>query len=59
MQNFSLQQSAFHNAPVITWEPPAPSQQESTPVKMEDEPEIIDRIVFDKIPIKIEEGCKG
>ncbi|KAJ5211506.1 uncharacterized protein N7498_003152 [Penicillium cinerascens] len=59
MQNFSLQQPAFHNAPVITWEPPAPSQQESTPMKIEDEPEIIERTVFDKIPIKVEEGCKG
>lgn len=29
MQKFSLQQPAFHNAPVIKWEPPAPTQLES------------------------------
>ena len=58
MQNFSLQQPAFHNPPVITWEPPAPSQREPTPVKIEDEPEIIERIVFDQSLIKMEEGCK-
>lgn len=59
IQNFSSQQPAFHNPPVITWEPPAPSQRESTPMKIEDEPEIIEMILFDQSPIKIEEGCKG
>jgi hypothetical protein len=68
IQNFSLQQPAFHNAPVITWEPPAPAQGEHTPVdhtpvKIEDELEIVEKTafhdVFRDVPVKVEEICKG
>lgn len=59
MQNFSLRPPGFPNAPVITWEPHAPSQQEPTSMKIEDEPEIIERVAFDRSQIKMEEGCKG
>lgn len=59
MHTFSLQQPAFHNAPVITWEPPAPAHWDSTPVKIEEELEIAQSIEFWDAPVKIEEPCKG
>jgi hypothetical protein len=59
MHTFSLQQPAFHNSPVITWEPPAAAAQRgSTPVKIEDEPEIVYNLDSQDAPIEIEELCK-
>lgn len=54
MHDFPFQQHLFHNAPVISWEHPAPSNREPTPENIRDEPEVFGKIVFDKAPIKIE-----
>jgi hypothetical protein len=44
---------------VITWEPPAAAAQRgSTPVKIEDEPEIVYNLDSQDAPIEIEELCK-
>ncbi|KAJ5132989.1 hypothetical protein N7448_007147 [Penicillium atrosanguineum] len=54
MHNFSLQQPAFYNAPVITWEPPAPIQRDPTPAKIKEEPEVVQSMAFHDAPIKME-----
>lgn len=58
MHTFSLQQPAFHDSPVVTWEPSAAAQGGSTPVKVEDEPEIVHSMNSHDAPIKVEELCK-
>lgn len=51
MQDFSLQQPIFNNAPVITWGPPTPPQCESSPVNNESTP-----VKGDSAPLDVEDG---